>query len=141
MQIATKLRYYYITAILSLIFAIVGFGYNAWRLEVTEDNNTIRTASFEMLKQLSELEQVIYSLHYDKNPVEGSPRKGWVAIGLVADLAMLASQDVDQKAQQLKSVWASNWANIATNKNSVNLLINEIDLTRMAIKETVTGLK
>lgn len=32
---------------------------------------------------LSEFEQVIYANHYDLNDVEGSPRLGWVKIGLV----------------------------------------------------------
>lgn len=141
MQIETRLRYYYITAVLSLVFAVIGFSYNAWRLEATEDNNTIRTASFEILKQLSYLEQTIYALHYDKNYTEGSPRRGWVAIGLIVDLAMLVDQTVDAKAQGLKSVWANNWQRVEANEDAVNLLVNEIDLVRLEIKKVLISLE
>ena len=41
-SLETKLRIYYITATFSLLFAVVGFSYNAWRMEVSEKNNNIR---------------------------------------------------------------------------------------------------
>lgn len=141
MQIVTRLRYYYITAILSLVLAVVGFSYNAWRLEVTEDNNTVRTAAFEVLKQLAQLEQIIYALHYDENRIEGSPRKGWVAIGLITDLTMLVSSEVDAKAQNLKNVWAENWVSVESNQNTVDLLVAEIDTVRLTINKTLVGLQ
>jgi hypothetical protein len=75
-----KLRLYYITTIFSLVFAVVGFSYNAWRLEVSKDNNNIRTASFEVLKNLAEFEQVLFSAHYDQDEVSGNPRLGWIKI-------------------------------------------------------------
>lgn len=141
MNLEKRLMFYYITAVLSLISALAGFGYNAWRLEVTEDNNTVRTASFEVLKQLAHLEQIIFTLHYDKNTVEGSPRKGWVAIGLINDLSMLVSADVEQKAQNLKATWSDRWASIETNEEAVNVLISEVDLVRVAIKKALMSLE
>ena len=68
-----KFKVYYLTAIFSLIFAVVGFSYNAWRLEVTEDNSNIRTTAFEVLTELAELQQLIYSAHYDHDMVAGNP--------------------------------------------------------------------
>ena len=106
MDMADKFRIYYLTAIFSLLFAVIGFSYNTWRLEVTEDNNNVRTAAFEVLIRLSALEQLIYSAHYDQNPVEGNPRKGWVMIGLVVDLSALISPSVEKRAVQLKDRWA-----------------------------------
>ena len=97
------------TAIISLIFAVTGFCYNAWRLEQSEENNIVRDASFQVLTELAEFEQVIYSNHYDKNDVEGSPRLGWVKIGLVSDLSMLISEDVTGDVAVLKSHWAESW--------------------------------
>lgn len=141
MHTEAKLKYYYIIAVLSLIFAVVGFGYNAWRLEVSEDNNTIRTASFEVLKQLSRLEQIIYALHYDKNRIQGSPRNGWVAIGLITDLSLLVDQEVDKKANQLKNTWADNWGNVAASQEATDLLVGEIDGVRLQIKQTLIGLE
>jgi len=40
-----KFKAYYFTAVFSMIFAVTGFSYNAWRMEVSEANNNIRTAS------------------------------------------------------------------------------------------------
>ena len=44
-----QLRVSFFTAFFSLIFAVVGFGYNAWRIETTERNDNVRTASFVRL--------------------------------------------------------------------------------------------
>lgn len=97
-----KLRLYYITTIFSLLFAVVGFSYNTWRLEVSEDNNNVRTASFEVLKSLSEFEQVIFAAHYDQDDDAGNPRLGWIKIGLIVDLSGLISPEVESSAVQLK---------------------------------------
>jgi len=98
MELEDKLKVYYVTAIFSVVFAVVGFSYNAWRLEVTEDNSNIRAASFEVLTVLAELEQIIYAAHYDKDTKEGSPRKGWVKIGLIVDLDSLISKSSEEQA-------------------------------------------
>ena len=68
MKLVHKLKAYYLTAILSLVFAVIGFSYNAWRLEATEDNSNIRTASFEVLGELAELEHVIYAAYLPRHP-------------------------------------------------------------------------
>ncbi len=67
-----KLKLYYMTSIFSIAFAMLGFTYNTWRMEITEDNSNIRTAAFEVLLQLSEIERIIYAAHYDKNSEEGT---------------------------------------------------------------------
>ena len=100
-----KLRAYYLTAIFSLVFAVVGFSYNAWRMEVSEDNNTVRTAAFEGLKELAEFEQIVFAAHYDQNLIEGSPRKGWVKVGLIVDLSTLISAEVVNESKQLHTAW------------------------------------
>ena len=41
-----KLQLYQLTVIFSVLFALVGFSYNVWRMEVSEQNNNIRTACF-----------------------------------------------------------------------------------------------
>lgn len=131
---ANKIQAYYFTAVFSVIIAVVGFSYNTWRLEVTEDNSNIRTASFEVLSLLSELEQNIYALHYDGNETEGSPRIGWVKVGLIVDLSGLISNDAQIRAEQLKNTWAATWEMLDTDRDSVNQLVNDIDSVREEIK-------
>ena len=50
-------------------------------MEVSENNNNIRTASFEMLINLSSLEQLVYSAYYDNDLKEGNtnPYKKMIA--------------------------------------------------------------
>ncbi len=48
--------------IYSLLFALLGFSYNVWRMEVTEENANARTACFELLLVRSELEQLVAAI-------------------------------------------------------------------------------
>ena len=141
MELEQKLKSYYLTAIFSVIFAVVGFSYNAWRLEVSEDNSNIRTASFEVLKELAELEQIIFTRHYDKDIQKGNPRIGWVKIGLILDLSMLISPEVNAKAENLKATWSNGWALIAADRSIVDQLSNSIDEVRAEIKIVLSQLK
>lgn len=140
MELEKKLKMYYITAILGVVFAVIGFSYNAWRLEVTEDNNNIRIASFEVLTNLAELEQIIYAAHYDKNKTEGNPRKGWVKIGLIVDLSSLISKSVEGQSLKLMGVWSGSWERMTNDRKVVDELIEEIDLVRKEIKLILSGL-
>ena len=134
MELDMKLKVYYVTAIFSLLFAVIGFSYNTWRLEVTEDNSNIRTDSFEVLSTLAQLEQIIFAARYDKDPVEGNPRSGWVKVGLVVDLSALIGKSVEEKAAKLKDVWSKNWEVMASQQEATDLLIAEIEVVRQEIK-------
>ena len=46
-RIYRQVSLYRMTLIFSVVLALIGFSYNVWRMEVTEKNSTIRTASFE----------------------------------------------------------------------------------------------
>lgn len=140
MELETKLKTYYITAIFGVVFAVIGFSYNAWRLEATEDNNNIRTASFEVLKELSELEQIIYSGFYDRNITEGNPRKGWVKVGLIVDLSSLISDSVKQQANVLHHTWSEHWNLFSSEQRSTDQLISDIENIRNEIKHVLKTL-
>lgn len=139
-ELDNKLKAYYLVSIFSLIFAVSGFSYNTWRMEVTEDNSNVRTASFKTLIVLSELQQLIYSAHYDKDMVNGNPRVGWVKIGLITDLSSLISKTTSASATELNKLWAENWAKIENDEVVVNALIENIDTVRLAIKLTLKNL-
>ena len=136
-----KLSIYYATAILSLVIAVAGFSYNTWRMEVTEDNSNIRTASFEVFAHLAELEQVIYASHYDSDEVNGSPRKGWVKVGLIVDLSSLISPRVAQQTAMLKTKWSQNWQEVPDDQEVVDALISQIDTVRKEIKMVLADLQ
>lgn len=141
MDMERKFKAYYFTAVFSLLFAVIGFSYNTWRLEATEDNNNVRTAAFEVLIRLSDLEQHIYSAHYDQNPVEGNPRKGWVMIGLVVDLSTLISPIVEQQANQLKDLWSDSWEAVPHDQSVAEALVTAIESVRAEIKTVLRSLE
>jgi len=136
-----KFNLYFITSIFSLIFAVVGFSYNAWRLEVSEENNTKRTAAFEVLSNLAELEQVIFSAHYDKDENAGNPRKGWVKVGLIVDLSILIDTNVAEEAELLKVRWTDNWLTINESTSDIGVLTKQIDQVRNVLKKELSDLK
>ena len=136
-----KLFLYQLTAVFSVIFALTGFSYNVWRMEISENNNNVRIACFEMLKELAALEQIIYAASYDKNLAEGSPRKAWVKVGLVNDLSMLTSPDVESRADDLKQTWSMNWETMLENNADREKIISSIDDVRNAIKMLLSSLE
>ncbi|MDT8371933.1 MAG: hypothetical protein RQ783_08090 [Gammaproteobacteria bacterium] len=134
-------RLYYLAVIYSLLFTLLGFSYNVWRMEISEQNNTIRTASFEMLVELSSLEQLIYTAHYDGDLDEGSPRKGWVKVGLIAELSVLTDPSVELTADDLRKTWAENWDKVADDNDSVTQVVKAIDDVRSEIKRVLKSLE
>ena len=132
-ELVTRVRWYQATAIFSILFALLGFSYNVWRLEVTEHNSNVREASFETLLQLAELEQLVFAAHYDQDPVGGNPRNGWVKVGLIADLSVNCGVEVAACAQQLKASWQRNWAAMPEDRAATESLVAAIDDTRLAV--------
>jgi hypothetical protein len=123
-----------VTAVFSMIFALIGFSYNVWRMEITEYNSNMRSASFELLLQLSELEGIVYAAHYDKDTVEGNPRKGWIKVNLIADLSMITEPEVSTSANALKLEWQENWQGITHSEASAMELVTAIDHTRDEVR-------
>jgi sensor domain CHASE-containing protein len=141
MQAEKQIKNYQMAVIASLLFALLGFSYNVWRMEITEENANTRTACFELLLVLSELEQLVYSAHYDKNTAEGSPRKGWVKVGLTVDLSVLTTTEVKQSALRLKKVWSTHWQSIDNEEQSVQAIVLSIESARTEIKMLLKDLK
>ncbi|MCF1427661.1 MAG: hypothetical protein LPH21_09460 [Shewanella sp.] len=130
-----------ITALFSMIFALVGFSYNVWRLEVTEQNATVRSAAFEVLKEMADLELIVYAAHYDKDTVVGNPRKGWVKVGIIQDLALLMPADVQQAATNIKRVWQNNWTDMREDNNAAMEIVTSLDAARAQIRLVVVSLQ
>ena len=54
-------------AIISLVVALSGLGYNTWRNESTESNKNIRDAGLFMMKELTELQEVVLYARFDRS--------------------------------------------------------------------------
>ena len=140
-DLARRIKTYYITAIFSLVFAVMGFSYNLWRMKVNEKNSTIRTASFEVLRVLGELEQNIYAAHYDQDTIRGNARIGWVKVGLIHDLSVLISPAVTEEALELKRYWGKVWDDLPDDNAVANKLVENIDAIRAEIRLTIEDIK
>jgi len=133
-KIQEKIITYQMIVMMSFIFGVVGFVYNNWRYEHNEYNNNIRIASFQMIQELAALEQNIYANHYDKDPHRGSPRDGWVKIGLINDLALFISPSTQKSSTLLKETWKYNWQNIENDRNAIDKVVEKIEDVRKATR-------
>jgi len=139
-ELHRKLFLYQLTTAFGILFALAGFSYNVWRMEISEDNSSIRLACFEVLTELAALEQVIYAAHYDHDVGEGSPRKAWVKVGLIRDLSTLTAVSVEMEASRLHRIWSEHWDTIVANENSVAKVIAAIDSVRAEVKSVLKTL-
>lgn len=130
-----------LTAVFSMLFALIGFSYNVWRMEITEYNNNVRSASFELLLQLSELESIVYAAHYDKDPVQGNPRQGWVKVNLIADLSMITEPEIAVAAKGLQQSWQESWQKLENDEASAEAVISSIDDTRAHVRQLLKQLE
>jgi hypothetical protein len=140
LELRQKVLLFQVTTLIGVVFGLVAFSYNVWRMEITEANSNTRMACFEILTELAELEQLLYAAHYDQNESAGSPRTGWVKVGLVGDLSVLASSAVEDKAGALKATWAANWENYSTERTAVEAIVEAIELVREDIKVVLRSL-
>jgi hypothetical protein len=140
MSIQKQLKTYQITTVITILLTLVGFSYNVWRLEKNEINTNIRTSSFELIKQLGELEEIIYYAHYDKNLDKGNPKKAWIKVIVITDLCLVASNMLEHKAKNLKAVWTKNWNVIHHDPKALKETLDAIEALRKKIQTVLHDL-
>ena len=129
-------------ALISLTVALGSLGYNTWRNERTEYNRNIRTATFELLGKLSELERVVYLAQYDRDVRGGNPRTGWTYVLVIRDLSSVVPPPVPAKAAQLQQVWGENWEGLGRDdETSVNRIDDAIGALRESALATLRALR
>jgi hypothetical protein len=126
-------------SIISLFIAVVALIHNNLLYEKSETNRNIRTASFEILMKLGELQQKINTLHFDSTSKD-SLIEEWGYIALIGDLSKLVPSPVPQKVEKLIVEWQSHYANVKNSDESLDVISNEIDATREAIITVIKGL-
>ncbi len=68
-------------ALISLAIAITSLGYNTWRNEASEYNRNQRLISIEVLRNVGQLQQVIFHNVFEMDAKDkGNPRTGWVHV-------------------------------------------------------------
>ena len=141
MDFNKQLKTYQIATIITILLTLVGFSYNVWRLEQSERNSNIRTSSFELIKQLAQLEQIVYYAHYDKDTIKGNPRTGWIKVIIINDLCLVAENMLEDKANKLKITWQDNWQQLATEQKAADNVVQAIDDLRTQIQTVLRNLE
>jgi len=119
-------------ALISLFIAVTGLLYNTWRNEHSEYNRNQRRASFEVLIQLSELQQLVYLSYYDAETSDGSIfRRGWSKVLIIRDLSAVLDKPLPVRADELHGVWDNQWTGLEKHqKDSLNAIEGAIDKLR-----------
>ena len=129
-------------ALISLAVALSSLGYNTWRNERTEHNRNVRTATFEILSKLAELERVVFLAQYDHDATSGSPRTGWTYVLVIRDLSSVAPPPVAARSAELQKAWAQNWEGLGKDDEAaVNRIDDAIDGLREASLATLKTLR
>jgi hypothetical protein len=123
-------------ALTSLVVALGSLAYNTWRNERTEHNRNVRTAAFELLTKLAELERVVFLAQYDRDVAGGNPRTGWTYVLVIRDLSALVPAPVPVQAQELQRIWSGNWEGLGKDDETA---VDHIDAAIVKLRDTTLG--
>jgi len=70
-----------------LLLALSGLAYNTWRNETTEANKNTREIGLFMMKELTELQEVVLYAQYDDGDERGDIKTDWSHVIAVKDLS------------------------------------------------------
>ncbi|MFM9834857.1 MAG: hypothetical protein ACKVOA_02005 [Methylophilaceae bacterium] len=127
-------------AFVSLLTALGGFGYNTWQGHQNDINQNMRLASFEVLKNLGELQTVVNYAHYSDDKSRGNPIDGWKYANMVRDLTNLLDLDAKKQGQVLFTAWEQDWEKLETDDQVEAQISEQIAKTRQAVLNNIDSL-
>ncbi len=129
-------------ALISLVVAITSLAYNTYRNELTEANRTVRQAGFEMIAELSELQQVMLFARYHQNDNRGDITVGWTHVLALRDISLAMPKEIKRLSNHLYKIWQENNADIAaSNPAAYEAIDKEIDQLKVEILDVITALR
>ena len=128
-------------ALISLVVAISSLAYNTYRNELSEANRTTRQAGFEIISELSKLQQVMLFARYDVEDPRGETTVGWSHVLTIRDLSFAMPENIQQQAEKLFTSWQKHSRRIsAPDDKSYKLIDKEIDETKEIILDSIKQL-
>lgn len=94
-------------ALIGLMVALFGLGYNTWRNETTEHHRNVRQSAFVALGALGEVQQLADTRFFGGQQDEANRIAIWGRITLIRDVATLVSVEADERAKKLFDTWSS----------------------------------
>lgn len=130
-------------SIISLIVAVIALTYNTWRSDTTEYNRNVRTASFELIRELGELQNITNQLHFSK--IDNGKRdelliSGWGNIALIEDLSALLPEKFRGYSIELKNHWQQHSELLGESDQSESNISTQIADTRSAARKLLISL-
>lgn len=120
-----------LVALISVLIAVSSLSYNTWRNEETEHNRNQRMASFEVLRKIGELQELVFHSHYDRDVVEkGTPRTGWALVLTIRDLAQILEAPLPDTSEQLVAIWGAHWQKLGADQDSADAILAGIEEVR-----------
>jgi len=118
-------------ALISLVIAISSLGYNTWRNEASEYNRNQRLISIEVLRNLGQLQQVIFHNVWEMDAEDkGNPRTAWVYVLAIKDLSQLLDGPASESGTELWVVWDKEWDELEPGNESYNRVTDALDAIR-----------
>jgi len=118
-------------ALISLAIAITGLGYNTWRNEASEYNRNQRLISIEVLRNVGQLQQVIFHNVFEMDAEDkGNPRTGWVHVLAIRDLTQLLDGPAPESGTALWKVWDAEWDKLEPLNESYDSVTEALDVVR-----------
>jgi len=124
-----------IVAIVSVLVALTGLGYNTYRNERTEHNRNTRIAAFEALKTLGETQVIVEYAHFKKNRQLGDPVQGVARAQYIRDLARLLPDPAPDDAERLWVAWRDNADKVESDTDAMIAITDEIQRLRLTLLE------
>lgn len=118
-------------AIVSLAIAITSLGYNTWRNEASEYNRNQRLISIEVLRNVGQLQQVIFHNVFEMDVEDkGNPRTGWVHVLAIRDLTQLLDGPAPESGTELWKVWDAEWDKLEPLSESYGSVTEALEAVR-----------
>lgn len=143
-------------AIISLLVAVSSLGYNTWRNETSELHRNWRQASFDLTREINELQQVVlhrrYFLSEAGETVQGATIEdyetwiqGWGKVASVRDLTSVLPDPLPERGLHLHTTWRQHAANLHAGDESAceaeAALLEALDDTRDEVLELIRNLR
>lgn len=146
-------------ALISLVLAATSLAYNTWRNETSEQHRNWRQASFQVLIEAGELEQIVLYRRYFHNPnqnpisdLQGGQNwvAGWGKVAMIRDLTSLMPEPLPETGRALHASWTMHAAQLddrfeqndrAAANQAAEALIETIEQTRTEILLLIQNLE
>ena len=121
-----------------LLIAVTTLIYSGYRAELNQQNQTARSAGFEVLKALNKLQMTIDAQRYTP---EDAPDflEGWNEVLLIDDMSDFINPKVQTQAQALHQAWQNNFETLQSDASN-EAVTATIKRTRASLKQAIYNL-